>query len=223
MRRLVTLVLVLAPVMVMAQEPRFEVVPTLYYRWGGSIVVDDQALNLSSFDVNVGDAGGYGFLVALRMNDRLRLDLTLSHQDTKLEDDQGLFGEEPGWVVPPGTSTILSTDITYVHLGATWDLTEGPNRWFLGGSAGVTHFDFTSPLGDHNRLSLSGLAGVQVELNHRLSLRFAARVYWTDTDPGTTRTQFVEHPDCASSCAYVYGFDDNFFQTELSIGLAISL
>jgi hypothetical protein len=223
MRRLVILVLLLAPVVVMAQEPRFEIVPTLAYRWGGTIAIEDQAINLRSYDVDMGDAGAFGLIFDLRMTDRMQLELMINRQDTRLEDDQGLFGEEPGWIISPGSSEVLDTDVTYYHVGAIWDLGDGPNRWFIGASGGVTHFDFELPLNDDTRFSASGVAGMKVKLNDRLGLRFGARVYWTDTNQNAARTQFVEHPDCGSSCAYVYRYKDYFFQTELSVGLAISL
>lgn len=223
MRRLVIFVLILAPMVVMAQEPRFEIVPTLAYRWGGSIEIDDQAIHLESYDVALGDAGAWGLTFDLRLTETVQLELMVNRQDTKFEDDQGLFGEEPGWIIPPGSSEILDTDVTYYHLGAIWDLGSGPNRWFVGASAGVTHFDFEIPLNDDTRFSVSGVAGMKVELNDRLDLRFGARVYWTDTNEDAARTQYVDHPDCAVSCAYVYSFQDSFVQTELSVGLAISL
>lgn len=223
MRRLVFLVLLFAPVVAMAEEPRFEIVPTLAYRWGGTVEIDDQAIHLQSYDVDMGDAGAFGLIFDLRLTDTMQLELMLNRQDTNLEDDQGLFGEEPGWIISPGSSEVLDTDITYYHVGAIWDLGDGPNRWFVGGSVGVTQFDFELPFDDEARLSLSGVVGMKVELNDRLDLRFGARVYWTDTNEDSARTQYVEHPDCATSCAYVYSYKDYFVQTELSVGLAISL
>ena len=223
MRRLVFLVLLLAPMVAMAQEPRFEIVPTLAYRWGGTIDIDDQAIHLRSFDVSMGDAGAWGLIFDLRMTERMQLELMFNRQDASLEDDQGLFGEEPGWIIPPGSADILDSDVTYYHVGAIWDLGDGPNRWFVGASGGVTQFDWEIPLNDDTRFSLSAVGGMKVRLNDRLGLRFSGRVYWTDTNENAARTQYVEHPDCAASCEYVYRYNEFFFQTELAVGLAISL
>ena len=50
MRRLIVLVVVLFPALSMAQHSRFELTPTVGYRWGGGIDVYERALEFDNYD-----------------------------------------------------------------------------------------------------------------------------------------------------------------------------
>jgi hypothetical protein len=223
MRQLVVLVILLSPAVLAAQDGRLELTPTLGYVWGGQVQIEDRAFTHTTYDTDVSPAGSYALVLGIPIAPRTWFELTVNREDTALKDSQGLFGEQPAGFVEPGDSGILDADVTYYHLGGQWELTTGPNRWFLTGSAGVTHFGFAVPLADDTRLSVSGGGGLKMDLTDRLGLRFAAKVYWTDTDEGTYRVQQFQHEDCGATCSYVYGYQPYFLQTELSIGLTIKL
>jgi hypothetical protein len=223
MRRLVILLVLLTPAVLAAQEQRFELTPTLGYVWGGSIQIDDQAFTHQAYDVDLGDSGSFALVFGVPIAQRTWFELVYRRQDTALVDNQGLFGEEPAGFIPPGSSKELDTDVTYYHVGAQWELTTGPSRWFLTASAGVANFDFSLPMPDSTRLSVSGGGGLKLDLNDRIGLRFGAKAYWTDTDEGSARVQRFEHRDCSATCYYVYSYKPDFFQTELSLGLIIRL
>jgi hypothetical protein len=223
MRQLVVLVILLSPALLAAQDARLELTPTLGYIGGGQIQIEDRAFTHTTYDTDVDAAGSYSLVFGIPLAPRTWLELMVNREDTALKDSQGLFGEDPAWIVPPGDSSILETDVTYYHLGGQWELTTGPNRWFLTGSAGVTHFGFAVPLADDTRLSISGGGGLKMDLTDRLGLRFGARVYYTDTDEDTFRVQQFQHQDCGATCSYVYSYQPDFLQTELSIGLTIKL
>jgi len=223
MRQLVVLVILLSPAVLVAQDARLELTPTLGYMWGGQIQIEDRAFTHTTYDTNVDAAGAFGLVFGIPMAPRTWLELTVDREETRLKDSQGLFGEEPAGIIPPDDSSILDASVTYFQVGGQWELTTGPTRWFLTGSAGVAHFNFAVPLPDDTRLAISGGGGLKMDLTDRLGLRFGARVYWTDTDEGTARVQQFQHQDCGATCSYVYSYQPSFLQTELSLGLTIKL
>lgn len=223
MRRLSLALLFLLPTAAFAGEPRFELTPAVGFTSGGSIRVEDHAFTFTEADVDLGDSGSFSLVFGIPLAEGTYLELTAMRQDTELEDTQGLFGEDPGWVLPVGDPSALDTDLTTLHIGGAWQLGARPNRWYLAASVGVTQLDFALPADDDARLSVSAGAGYTMDLSERLGIRFGARVLWVDTDEGTARTFEFEHPDCGASCYYVYSYDDYILQTQVSVGLVIGL
>ncbi len=216
-------VLLLAPVAVLAQEPSLELTPTVGYHWGGSIRVEDRAFTFTGTDVELGDSGSFSLTLGIPVARRARLELVATRQDTALEEQAGVFGEVPGWVLPVGDASALDVDLSTLQVGGSWQLGERPDGWFLAAAAGLTHVDFALALEDDTRLSVSVGGGYTMGLSRRLALRYAARLLWVDTDEGTARTFPFEHPDCGASCAYVFHYQDDIFQTQLQLGLVIRL
>ena len=223
MRRLVLFVLVLAPVMVHAQDHRWELTPTVGWRMSGAIIIDAETnvITTGRHEVDFASGGEYGLRVGFLMSKSLGLEFMFSKQLSEFKDNQGLFGEEPGGTTPPGATGTLNTDVVNWQLGLTWELLHGNTRPYLVFAGGQTTIQTEAPLPEDTVLTLAIGAGVKVRMSDRLGLLFELRYSRSDTDDEKSAVVEWEHIDCPETCRYTYRYDETFEQTSLVAGLIV--
>lgn len=222
MRRLFTLLLVLTPALTSAQGFRFELTPTVGYRWGGSIEIEERAFRYSFFDVGVDGSGTYGLRLDIPVSEKFQFELMTSRQDSQLDDGQGLFGEIPSAFVPAGKLNLLAMDLTHYHAGFLWQLGRADFRPFIVMSAGVTHVEPHVALSDDQAFSASIGTGLKMKISDRLGLLFEGRLFWVDTDEEESAVQLIDHKDCTGDCTYTYSYLNDFYQTAVTVGLVFA-
>lgn len=222
MRRLVFFMLLIAPVAAMAQEHRFELTPTVGYRWGGSVVLEENAFQPGVYDVDLATNGELGLRLGYLLTPALGLELMFSWQDTELKDNHGFFGEEPGGLTPAEATGVLDTDVMTWQLGLVWHFMDGPTRPFVLIAAGQSMIDSKTPLPDETALTYGLGVGVKIELSSRLGLLLEARFNRGETDEDNSALVEWEHRDCVGTCSYTYRYDNSFSQGSLVAGLVIA-
>jgi opacity protein-like surface antigen len=221
MRRLVVLVTLVLPAMAAAQEHRWELTPTVGTRWGGSIVLEEEAYKPGTYEVNFSNGGEFGLRLGYNLNPSFEIEAMISHQVTELRDNQGLFGEEPGGFYPQDVTGPLDTDVTSWQVGLLWHFMEGSTRPYLVVAAGQTRIDSDTPLPSDTAFSYGLGAGVKFDMSERLGLLIEARYIRTETDPDVSAAIEWESRDCVGVCRYDYRYDDSMSQTSLAVGLII--
>jgi hypothetical protein len=220
MRRAIAFVVLLCPSLGLAQNQSFEITPTLSFRNGGSIVVEERAFQHQNFSLDIVTTDTLGFRVAIPVSERLAIELMANRQSSELEDRHGLFGEQPGGFFEIGADDLTDIDVTYYHAGLIWDLGKAATRGYLVASGGITRIDPKNlPLASDDPISASVGAGVQMDLNRRLGLLFEARFYWSDTDENISASEQFEHRDCTAPCTYTYRYESGMTQAEVTFGL----
>ena len=204
-------------------QGRVELTPTLGFVRGGHLILEERAIYHRDFELNVDSGGTYGLRCDIPLSSRVQLELLLDRYDGELEDEKGLFGEQPGGFIPPGQRDLLDVGIMTFQAGILWELNRGPARGYLTASAGAARIDLKLPLEDDTRLAASVGAGVKLDLSPELGLRLEGRGYWVDTDSKLAATQSFEHRDCVDPCTYTYRYDSKLVQGGVSVGLVIKL
>ena len=221
MRRAILFVLVLAPTVVFAQEHRWELTPTVGYRMGGTILLEENAYQPGLYKVPLANGGEFGLRIGWLMSQSLELELMYSKQLTELKNNSGLFGEVPGGTIPSEATGTLDTDVSTWQLGLVWHILKGSTRPYLVFAAGQSTIESKTPLPKETALTLGLGAGVKIDLSSTLGLLFELRYLRSDTDEGNTVLVEWEHRDCVGTCQYIYGYDSVFSQTSLAAGLII--
>ncbi len=221
MRNMLFLAVATLPAVALAQTARVELVPTVGYAWGGKILIEERAFRHRDFDVGISASGVYGLRVNAPITRNMAGELLVERQDTQLKDNQGLFGEVPGGFVVPGSTHILDLELSTFHGGLVWFLRQGPTRWHLVASVGLTHINALLPLPSDTALSYSVGTGVQLELSDHLAVRFEGRYLAVDTDQHLRATYRFANPDCTAPCSYTFAYKDWASRTSLTTGLAI--
>jgi hypothetical protein len=161
--------LILLPALAGAQSG-FELTPSIGYRWGGEISAG--ATDLFAVDMKVAEGTAWGLSLDLPLNHFLQLELMADHQSTELGEG-GLFA-------PSDPS--IDVDIDYYHVGLLWYWHAGRTRPFVVTSLGITNIDpDLEGIRSDDRFSASLGAGVKVDINRHLAIRFELRGVWTDT------------------------------------------
>lgn len=220
MRRSLLVAAMLFPALATAQGARFELTPTVGYRFGGEMFLQERAIRHQDFDVGISSSGAWGIRFGLAAGQAAQVEVLISHQSTTFKDNQGLFGETPGGFVVPGDTHVLDMDVTYYHVGLAWHTNSGPTRGFLAASAGATRLVPRLPLPNDTRPSASVGGGIKLDFNDKLAARFEGRYYWTDTDPKTRATYTFANLDCTGPCSYTYAYPNSMSQFEVTFGLA---
>ena len=223
MRRIVLVLAILSPLLASAQESRVQLTPTLGYNWGGDITIEERAFRQRDFEVSVDGGGAYGLRLDIPLSDALWLQLFALREETQLDDGQGLFGEDPSFIVPPGTSGILDIDITYVHAGLMWQFLHGDYQPYIAASGGIGIIDPALSLETDEGVSASFGGGLKMTISERLGLLFDVRAFWIDTDRTVSSTDHFDHIDCTGPCTYTYRYPNEIIQTSMSLGLIIKL
>ncbi len=218
MRKLVTCMILLCPSLCVAGQ-RLEIIPTVSFRQGGDITLEERAFYHGDFSPGIATSETFGLRLTIPMSQRLALELMANQQRSEIEDDEGFFGERPGGFFEPGQSDLADIDVTYLHAGVVWDLGQSEIRGYLVGSAGVTRIEPNLPLDSDTPFSASIGGGFQVDLTDRFGLLFEGRLYWSDTDDSISATQEFEHRDCIEPCTYTYRYPADLNQFEVTFGL----
>lgn len=224
MRRAILFVLVLVPAMAFAQDHRWELTPTVGFRWGGTVLLEAETnvITTGLHKIDLANGGDFGLRLGFLMTKSLGLELMYSKELTEFKDKQGLFGEVPGSTTPPGATGTLNTEVAMWQLGLTWHLLQGKTRPYLVFAGGQTTIQSESPLPNETAVTFALGAGVKIELSSTLGLLFELRYSRSDTDTDNTVLVEWEHIDCPETCRYIYGYDDTFSQTSLAAGLIIA-
>jgi len=205
------LMAVLAPLAAHAQGPsnyRFELTPTVSYRFGGTLYGEDSAL--FNTDLKVDDSAAYGISLDIPLSSSIQLELLANRQSSQLRFDQGLFG---------GPYNVADIDVTYYHVGMLWQWGNGEVNPFFVASIGGTNLDPNIPgANSEDRFSVSIGGGVKVFFSENIGLRFEGRGFFTDIGSSGNRHR--------GSCGYYDGYyydnrcyGNDFSQGQASIGL----
>ncbi len=200
MRKALFVVLLLLPAAAAAQYPRFEITPTVGYRFNGDFDVTGDDL----FDQNaeIEESSVFGVTVDIPLNENWQLELLANRQQSTFILDEGLFEPEV---------ELGDVELSYFHVGLLyqWGLGQvNPYVTFSGGLARIDP-DF-SELEPENRFSASLAGGVKFFFSPNVGLRLEGRGYWTNLD-----TDFDERFD-------EYDESDALYQGEVSAGLILA-
>lgn len=156
-----------------AQELKtVEFTPFYGYCFSGGLEDDD-----TGQDYDVDDAGAYGGMVDLRLNEMTQLELFFARQETEVDADDGLFADE----------TLFDMDIDYYHIGGTYIVLDGPWQPFVVATAGATHLDPDLSGSDSiTRFSAGIGGGVRFFPTENLGLYLGARGLFTFFGDGTS-------------------------------------
>lgn len=172
------------------------------YRWGGTVFATSSLFFEDELQVEASPSFGADIAIPLG-NSGMKLALMGSHQSSQLEVGGGLFDPD---------DDVADFDVTYFHAGLQIPFARSRNATpYAIVGAGVANLDpQIAGLSDETRFSLMGGIGVKVPFNRALSLRLEGKGFYTALEDET---------DCAI-CDYFV--DENFYQGEVSAGLAIS-
>jgi opacity protein-like surface antigen len=210
MRRFIlgcALALALTPGATQAQTSlyRFELTPTVAYRWGGTLSGEDNALFETDLELDSGPA--YGVTLDIPLSSRIQLELLFNRQSTELSFDRALFG---------GAARVADIDVSYYHVGLLWQGGHERVSPFFVASIGGTNLDPQFAGGSsEDRFSLSLGGGVKIFFSENIGLRLEGRGFFTELG-----NRGRSHRD---SCYYYddyYGYYDDCYGEDLSQGQA---
>lgn len=193
-------ILLLLPGAALAQVPRFEITPTLGYRFNGDFDVSGDDI----FDRNaeIEESEYLGLVVDIPFNENWQLELLANRQSSSFIIDEGLFTpvEELGDV-----------DLSYYHIGLLYQWGLGQVNPFFTFSGGIARIDPDFPeLDTENRFSASIAGGVKILFSRNVGLRLEGRGYWTNLE-----TDFDDRYER-------YDDSDALYQGEASVGLILA-
>jgi opacity protein-like surface antigen len=187
-----------------ASNYRFELTPTLSYRFGGTIYRGDSSL--FSNDVTIDDSVAYGATFDIPLSSNMQLELLANRQSSQLRFDQGLFGTN---------IDVADIDVSYYHVGLLWQWGRGQVIPFFTASLGDTNLDPKVPgASSDDRFSMSLGGGVKVLFTDSIGLRFEGRGFFTDIGGGNSRNHRYNSCDYYGDC-----YNDTLSQGQASIGL----
>ena len=185
-----------------SRRETFEISPFVGYRWGGTIFADQSFL--FNQDVDVASSANFGLNFAFPLGDSgMKLELMANRQSSELETESGLF--EPN-------NEVADIDVTYLHAGLQFPFARSRNATpYVVVSAGLANLDpQITGVSAENRFSASAGLGVKLPVSNMLSVKLEGRGYYTALE---------EEDDC-TICDYFY--NEDFYQGEVNLGLAIS-
>lgn len=195
----------LLPVAGFAQDGyRYELTPTLSYRFGGSL--DGREAELFDADLETDDGAAFGVTFDIPLSRHVQLELLASRQSTDLRFERGLFGVG---------GSVADVDVTYYHVGVLWQWGDTRVSPFVVASAGVANLDPDLPgASSEDRFSISVGGGVKVFLSENVGLRFEGRGFVSDVDGGGDGRRHDRYCYDYDGC-----YDDDFSQGQASVGL----
>jgi opacity protein-like surface antigen len=186
---------------------RFELTPTVSYRFGGTLRADRDSLFAT--DLRVDNSAGYGLTFDIPLSSGIQLELLANRQPGRLRVDRGLFG---------GSAEVADIDVSYYHVGMLWQWGNPRVTPFFTLSAGATSLEPKVPgARGEDRFSLSMGGGVKVFFSENVGLRFDGRGFWTDLGSYGGRRD-----SCRFSDSYYYDgrcYGNDFSQGQASLGL----
>lgn len=199
------LLLGLVPVAGFAQDGyRFELTPTVSYRFGGTI--DGRETDLFDSDLEVNDGAGFGVTFDIPISRHVQLELLASRQSTDLRFERGLFGTG---------GSVADVDVSYYHVGILWQWGDARVSPFVVASAGVANLDPDLPgASSEDRFSVSIGGGVKVMMAENVGLRFEGRGFVSDISSGRDGRRHDRYCYDYDGC-----YDTDFAQGQASVGL----
>jgi hypothetical protein len=183
-------------------DNKFELMPLIGYRWGGTITAD--ASNLYPFDVDVAGHMNYGFNFAIPVGiPGWKVELGVDRQDSHFTEGGGLFS--PGGNLGKFSVTYYQASIL-VPFAQSRNMT--PFFTFGGGIANLDP-DVKNASSD-NRFGLSGSIGVKIPLNPHAGIRLEGKGFWTFLGDDA-------NSNC--HCHYYYGYSNDLWQGETNVAL----
>jgi opacity protein-like surface antigen len=184
---------------------RFELTPTVSYRFGGELDGGEDAF--FDTDLEVDESVAYGVTLDFPLSSNLQLELLANRQSSELQFDEDLFGSETG---------IADIDVSYYHVGLLWQGRHPRITPFFVASLGVANLDPDVPgASSEDRFSASLGGGVKIFLSENVGLRFEGRGFVSDYDSDDRNNNRCDyHDDYDDSC-----YDDSFSQGQVSVGL----
>ena len=186
---------------------RFELTPTVSYRWGGSLDAADS--ELFAADLEVEDSDAYGVTFDIPLSSNVQLELLANRQASALRLDDGLFF---------GSAEIADIDVSYYHVGLLWQWGDRRVSPFFTASAGVAVLDPDLPgTSAEERFSLSLGGGVKVFFSENVGLRFEGRGFFSELGGSD---DWDDRYDCHGHDDDCYG--NEFAQGQASLGLILA-
>ena len=182
-----------------ADATRFQLVPQVGYRAGGSLE-DSQ----TGDDRNLDEAGSLGAAVEWRVRNEDRWwQLWYSRQGSAV-------------TLPDGG---VDVDVEYLHIGGTAPISdEGRFTSFISGGLGATRLSPSGAgLDDATKFSASLGLGLSMPVSERVSLRLEARGYLTFVDSDTA---IFCRSDFGDGACRIVATGSTLFQAELNVGIA---
>jgi opacity protein-like surface antigen len=185
---------------------RFELTPTLSYRWGGTLYGSDSSI--FNTDLKVDDSEALGVTFDIPLSSFLQLELLANRQSSNLRFDTGLFG---------GDADVADIDVSYYHVGLLGQWGDRRVSPFFVASLGVTELNpDVAGASSENRFSVSLGGGVKVFFNDHVGMRFEGRGFVTAIDSGSSNHY------CYRSDRNDYCYDNEFVQGQASVGLILA-
>ena len=216
-----------------ARNPRFEISPFFGSRFGGNVndmTYDWDSENDDLFeDLNVKPGSQFGLMLNLPLallgmydpNNNWQIEATFAFQPSILRID-----DQPGIDIPALNPNfkrdgdqieLFDMDVTYVHLGAMLQWTNGSWIPYLNFGFGATIFKPDGDLDTTTKFSMSLGGGVKKFFNDRFGIRLQLRGFWTFL--GSTNEEFY----CDRFGCWTFRDPVNFTQGEISLGLIFRL
>jgi Outer membrane protein beta-barrel domain len=170
MRKVIAILILLAPALAFAQSDGVELTPNYGFRWGGKLYAQDSSL--ITHDVDIKSSDTYGLNLDFPVTEHIQIELMATKQSTTFGNDSGLFTPSAGDV---------NIDITYSHVGMLWQFPVRDWAPYVVYSIGVGHINPSlAGATSENRFSASVGGGFKLRLAEHLGLRIEGRGYWTD-------------------------------------------
>jgi hypothetical protein len=159
----------------MAQTRRFELTPTVGYRFKGEFTADSDLFN-RNLDVRVDDTATYGLIFDVPLTENWQLELLANRQNSSFIVDEGLFTPE---------RNLGDVTIDYFNAGFLFQWGPGQVNGFVSGGVGLARIDPDFPeVEAENRFSGNLGGGVKILFGPNVGLRLEGRGYWVDLDTG---------------------------------------
>ena len=192
--------LLLLPAVAQAQTRRFELTPTVGYRFKG----DFQASSLFSqnLDVSIDEGATFGVIFDAPLTENWQLEFLANRQNSSFIVNEGLFTPE---------SNLGDVTIDYFNAGLLFQWGPGQVVGFVSGGLGLARIDPDfSEVSSETRFSGNFGGGVKILFGPNVGVRLEGRGYWVDLDTGSGG--HYDHFD----------YNEGLYQGEASAGLIIA-
>jgi hypothetical protein len=176
MKRTILALLLLVPLVpaaAVAQPYRFEITPTVGYRFDGTVSsYDDYGNRFDNRNLRLDESGTYGVSIDIPLAYRLQLELLANHQSSRFSLDRGLFSDR---------QRLGSVDLDYYQIGLLYQWGRGQVNPYLAGSLGVARLQPKFAPSD-SRFAGSLAGGAKIFFNRNVGVRLEVRGYYTSLD-----------------------------------------
>lgn len=194
-----------AAVTAFGQESGIEITPTVGYRWGGTILKEDNPS--LGYDADLSDDSSYGIVFDFPINHHLQIELSADHQSTGLRRDQ-LF--QP-------SDHAFDIDVNYYHIGVLGQWPTPHVVPFVSGGFGVADLrPDSATLSNSRRFSATLGAGIKVPMGEHVGFRLEGRGYWSDTSKSDWEWDDCNHDH--DNCGWRHS---DLAQAQIRVGLVL--